>query len=272
MNIKDAIQQFRNKSPFEWESVATLSFIIITAIWMNSGSLITENERAANNIPWQQPVLEETSSGLATLFLGIIILRILPFFPLEIKRWKTLLPIYFIMATVFSFLHVSMMIGLRKIFWPILFESNYSFYGEIIRDSLYEYRKDLVTFTTFVLIFTFVREIKKARISRTSPITLKCGNSTVLLQPADFIYAKAAGNYVEIETPAGMKLIRSTLGELLETLAAAGCHAIRVHKSYIVNQARIDEIKPIAGGDMMLTLRSGHNIRASRRYASILKK
>ncbi len=271
MTISEHIRDFKTQLKQDWPAVTIIVSIILVATIMNTSSLITENTRNGNMLPWYNPFLGEASSGFASIILSLLVIRILHFHPYDTKKLKYLIPIYFATATTFSFLHVSIMVGIRKIFWPILFDSNYHFYGDIIQESLYEYRKDLGTFAMFLLVFTLVRAARETKAPQQDPITLKCGSTTLILQPDDFLYAKGAGNYAEIETTEGQKLARITLTDLEKALNEAHCDAIRIHRSLIVNRATISETNPIPGGDISLTLKNGHQLRASRRYKSALK-
>ena len=105
----------------------------------------------------------------------------------------------------------------------------------------------------------------------TQRLTLKCGGRVMHLEATNFLAAKAAGNYVEIDFQTGSHLARITLGELQNQLLEARVDAIRCHRSWLVNQDQIREIRPTGEGDVEITLDSGQQIPGSRRYRDQLR-
>lgn len=78
----------------------------------------------------------------------------------------------------------------------------------------------------------------------------------------------AAGNYVEVHTPARRHLVRATLSRLAQRLDPADF--LRVHRSHLVRANAIAEIAPWAHGDLRLILKDGSELMLSRRYRSLL--
>ena len=78
----------------------------------------------------------------------------------------------------------------------------------------------------------------------------------------------AAGNYVEVHTPARRHLVRATLSRLAQRLDPA--EFLRVHRSHLVRANAIAEIAPWAHGDLKLTLNDGSELMLSRRYRTLL--
>ena len=78
----------------------------------------------------------------------------------------------------------------------------------------------------------------------------------------------AAGNYVEVHTPARRHLVRATLSRLAQRLDPA--EFLRVHRSHLVRTNAIAEIAPWAHGDLKLTLQDGSELMLSRRYRNLL--
>ena len=78
----------------------------------------------------------------------------------------------------------------------------------------------------------------------------------------------AAGNYVEVHTPARRHLVRATLSRLAQRLDPA--EFLRVHRSHLVRANAIAEIAPWAHGDLKLTLTDGSELMLSRRYRNLL--
>ena len=65
-------------------------------------------------------------------------------------------------------------------------------------------------------------------------------------------------------------LARMTLSALEELLRRAGVSVIRVHRSRIVNRAKVREVLPTRNGDFVVRLLDGTEVRGSRRYREIL--
>ena len=90
----------------------------------------------------------------------------------------------------------------------------------------------------------------------------------VLLKTADIDFIEAAGNYVTIRTGHESYLVRETMAELERRLAPA--RFVRIHRSTIVNVARIKEIHPWFHGHHVVVLSTGDRLRLSRYQRSKL--
>lgn len=75
-------------------------------------------------------------------------------------------------------------------------------------------------------------------------IPVKQGNKTVLIDPKNILYIIASGYYAEIYTTSGKYVIRESLNNLEEQLAAE--IFFRIHRSTIVN---VDQVKEIVHSD-----------------------
>lgn len=227
----------------------------------------------------QVSTLQEATGEFTSI--AVIILMLVPVFalfdslPLTRANWKhTLLP-YLAFSVAFSAIHIFLMVMIREGLWPHLVGGEYEFFTTGFAEALYEYRKDAVTFGLYVLIWELQRQIRQAKASAkviADPISLKSGATTILLQPAEFLYAKSAGNYAEVTSLSGTQLARITLSDLADLLQAKDCDAVRIHRSVIVNRSAVMETAPIAGGDVTVKLRGGEVLRASRRYKDALER
>ena len=103
-------------------------------------------------------------------------------------------------------------------------------------------------------------------VRRSGALTLKSGGSTYVVNAADIISAKAAENYVEIQTLAKNYLVRMTLAELERLLAEASRRHVRVHRSYIVSLTHVTSVEPTGEGDVLITLADGAVVPGSRRF------
>jgi len=251
--------------------VATLAITAIFAA-VNSASMISDFDRIGQPIAWGKPVLYEISSAIAIILMLPLIIRAGEAWRPTRANWLSLLPRYFLATVAFSAGHVSLMVLMRKLLFQPLFGASYEFLANGYGAIPYEYWKDLRTFLVLTAGFFLLRELTVARAARAraEPIELRSGATRILLDPADFLLAKAAANYAEIITRSGESLARVTLTELERVLHSSGVDAVRVHRSILVNRVMIKRMDPLPGGDMMLTLKDGQKIRASRRFKSAL--
>jgi two-component system LytT family response regulator len=86
----------------------------------------------------------------------------------------------------------------------------------------------------------------------------------------DVDWMEAAGNYVRLHVGRESHLLRETMTHLEETLDAE--LFLRIHRSTIVNVARIRELQPTFGGDHVVLLRDGARLQLSRRYRTALER
>jgi DNA-binding LytR/AlgR family response regulator len=99
-----------------------------------------------------------------------------------------------------------------------------------------------------------------------SKIEVRDGSRTVWLDPADILWAEAAGNYVELHTTAGDLLHRTSLAALERELAP--CGFARIHRSRLVRRAAVRAVETNASGDFDAVLTDGARLGGSRRYRS----
>jgi two-component system LytT family response regulator len=84
-----------------------------------------------------------------------------------------------------------------------------------------------------------------------------------LIDAASIHWLEADDNYVHVHTAQARYLVRRTLNDLLQQL---GARFVRIHKSSAVNLAEVASLSPLFKGDFAIKLRSGHELRLSRRF------
>ncbi|GGD01747.1 hypothetical protein GCM10011342_08500 [Aquisalinus flavus] len=273
-------EQARDRRTDIWAWVAvviiTLGFFIVDIV-----SEMTDGTYAGEPGRWQQFVLFDGSSIVVLFALFPVLLWLTRRWPLSLQDWKRIIPIYALASLIWSAIHIAGMVAIRKVLYPLIFEGLYSFNraGGFWLEMLYEYRKDLLTFTLYLaVIYAFRhmadlrREVQTARTEarRSSRITLKSGGSTIFLDAQRVDWARAAGNYVEISAGGTVHLARISLTALDEQLQAAGTDIVRTHRSWLVNRARLREVRPTGEGDQIAILQSGEEVPVSRRYRDAL--
>jgi two-component system LytT family response regulator len=78
------------------------------------------------------------------------------------------------------------------------------------------------------------------------------------------VRVSADGNYVKVFTIMGAHHIRETMAGIESRLDPA--RFARIHRSEIVNVDFVKEIQPFFHGDSIVILKSGEELRVSRRY------
>jgi two-component system LytT family response regulator len=105
----------------------------------------------------------------------------------------------------------------------------------------------------------------EARTARDSgPVLARSHGRIVALQHEEIDWVEAAGNYLLLHAGPKAHLVRSTLTRLLERLEPSGF--VRIHRSAVVNLARVREVRATTGGDALAILRDGIDLAVSRRY------
>lgn len=255
----------------------TWVFILILTLvsWLVLASSTFDDLTRSGKDPGFEPWVREFASHSASLICFAIIPVMLSRFPVSAQTLVRSLPAHFIASVLFSLVHVSLMVSMRKLTYPILFDCPYEFGLTDPSIWLYEYRKDAYSYLIAATAFSMSRmleqsllEAKTAReeARRAGRLTLKSGGRTLMIEADDVIYAQAASNYVEITTPNRVHLARLTLANLEKLLTDAGTSHIRVHRSYIVNRDRIREISPTGDGNVSIRLDTGTEIPGSRSY------
>lgn len=242
---------------------------------INALSLITDADRAGLALdPREAFILELTSMvGLLVAFWFVALLE--RRMPISAETWKRTLLVYAFGSLVFSIVHVGIMIMLREVAFALVLGREYSFFDDFGRDSIYEYRKDILPYAAMVTALGLMRQLEESKLEAaaaradardTGRLTLKSGGRTVWLDAGSLDWAEAAGNYVEVRANGRTHLARISLSGLAEQLDEAGIDIARIHRSRLVNRAKVSEIVPSGDGDFVLKMRDGSELRGSRRY------
>jgi two-component system LytT family response regulator len=91
---------------------------------------------------------------------------------------------------------------------------------------------------------------------------VRCRGRTEIVDAADVDWFEAADDYVELHVGAAVHVVRERLAELEQRLDPA--RFVRIHRSAIVNLARIRTIAPRFRGDADVVLTGGATVRLSR--------
>lgn len=242
---------------------------------VNATSKVMEADRRGIAI---DPVFAwfEEMSGVGVLVLlfplvAIAVRRV----PIDADTWRQALPVHALFTLPFAALHIAGMVLTRKLYAVAFWDRGYVFFDNVAQDLLYEYRKELLAYVFFVLILWLVRSLEehkreveflRSTARSTGRLTLKCGGQSIWLDADEVLWAKAAGNYVEVQAGGATHLARMSLTALHDQLQSAGVDVVRVHRSYLVNRARVARVKPSGDGDIRIEMSDGSELRGSRRY------
>jgi DNA-binding LytR/AlgR family response regulator len=177
----------------------------------------------------------------------------------------------------FSLAHTAGMGALRLLWFNAIMGEAYRF--PLTLDRLaYEFAKDVISYGMLsvgvaVLGRLFRRAPAPAAVAAEPPpagsiaerfAVRKRGGREVMVEVADIDWVEAAGNYAVLHVGGDTFEIRSSLSKLEGELDAR--RFVRVHKSYVVNVARIAEVTPWISGDWRIRLQDGAEVNLSRRY------
>ncbi len=253
--------------------------MLIVSLLIQASTAHTELLRINAAADWREPWIKEATSHIVIFLLAPLIARILDRAPVSIQTWRWSAPIHLGGVIAFSLAHVTAMYAARKILLPVLAGAPYDFNLLTPENFFYEFQKDIFTYALLVFGFVTNRSLEQRRLELEAvrktargdkKLTLKSGGSTIMLDAANVIWAKAAGNYVEVGTGSKVFLARMTLSGLERLLAEAGNDHIRVHRSHLVRRDKIVLIKPTGEGDVTIEMNDGAILPGSRRYRNQL--
>jgi hypothetical protein len=206
-------------------------------------------------------------------------------FPLHWDTWRRQLPWYVLASLVFSLVHVAGMVALRVVAYRWL-GGDYDF-GPWGRELLYEYLKDVRSFTSMVLgieVYRFLLRRWQGEASlldvpdegppvepleRPERFLVRKLGRDFLVAAADIEWLQAAGNYVNLRVRGHDYPLRSTIAGVEAKLDPQ--RFARVHRSYLVNLDHVVSIEPLESGDARLYLKDATVLPCSRRYRSELR-
>lgn len=258
----------RRPSVGPWVVVALVG---VAVALVNGTSDIMEHRRMGLDIHWSEPALWEISSVA-------VIVAMAPLIGMGVRRWTPggdNLPlaalIHLGLTIPFSLAHILAIFVIRETaYWAV--GDRYGFFDQGVATTLlYEWRKDVLVYAAIAAVYWwFQRQAERPPPERAGEqrIEIRDGATAVFLAPADILLVEAAGNYIEFHTPARTHLVRGTLASWEARLAGRGF--ARVHRSRLVNRARIQAMKPTPSGDVEITLDDGRTVLGSRRYREAL--
>ena len=108
-------------------------------------------------------------------------------------------------------------------------------------------------------------EVARARLGAMRRLPVPEGEGLKLIDCGSIHWLEADDNYVHVHTAEREYLLRRTLQDLLQQLGEE--RFLRIHKSTAVNVAEIVALDRMPKGDYEVRLKSGQQLRLSRRFA-----
>lgn len=246
---------------------ATIALVGVVVAFVNATSGIIEHAGGH----WLAPILWEGTSFVSLAAMAPAVGWAMRRWPFTRETIATAALIHFGLTIPFALIHIMIIFVTREAaYWAV--GARYGFFDDgVAITMLYEWRKDVLVYAAFAATYAvFQRRFdqRTAAESADTRIEIRDGGSAVFLAPTDILFVEAAGNYIEFHTAPRTHLVRGTLSAWEARLTARGF--IRVHRSRLVNRAKITALKPTPAGDIEITLGEGRTVLGSRRYRAVL--
>ena len=268
-----------------WGCFMLISWFAINMLVLSTSTYM-EHIRRGEPLPFWAPLCWELSS------ISVILLLI----PVGIwinDRWlgqvsfKYWLGWNLLLSLPFSMTHVAAMVGIRKLCYWTLGE-NYIF-GDLPREFLYEYNKDIQSYFTLALLIFGYRLLVRRLQGEASYLAqgdsendeddkdpdylperllIKKLGREFLVPVNDIEWVEAAGNYANLYSKGAVYPMRITMDKLEKRLPS---RFVRIHRSSIVNIDHIKEMQSLDSGDYEVTMHNGKRLSLSRRYREEFK-
>jgi hypothetical protein len=241
----------------------------------------------AQDVAWHGGVYDAGTPLLWEMTSIAVIMLLTPILFVAVRRirrasgWWLRIGLAVAAILLFSALHIAGMVGLRKL---VLFLAGGAYdFRFSVATLIYEFRKDVITCLLIGGALWLLDGYRGAQQSgaATTPaaadppspaphmVWLRDGTTRIRIEPSDILWVSSAGNYVEYSLADGVNhLVRGTLAA--EEGRLTPFNIVRVHRTRLVNLARVSALKAGANGDFELTLDTGQTVSGSRRYRGAL--
>ena len=262
-------RSFDGRVPVVWAVLLVISSIAQTYVYM------ADEARRGVPMAFDRALVIQGTSHL-------VIAALLPALYWLQRRWPASgglrnILILGLAVVPFSLAHTAGMAALRLLWFNAIMGEAYRF--PLTLDRLaYEFAKDVISYGMLsVGVAVLGRLFRRAPALAAAPAepppagsiaerfaVRKRGGREIMVEVADIDWVEAAGNYAVLHVGGDTFEIRSSLSKLEGELDAR--RFVRVHKSYVVNVARIAEVTPWISGDWRIRLQDGAEVNLSRRY------
>ncbi len=252
---------------------------LILAAALGASSFWIEDTRNGIAAPaWCYAVTEATSVVMLFVLTPLLLRLTARLDPRRIGWPRTLLG-HLAGFALGSAAHIAGMVALRLLLFP-LFGRSYSFGtpGHLGLQLVYEIRKDAVIYLGLVaLLWLVARARRRAQVtvivqpataSSAARLEIRDGARRIWVDPAEILWAEAAGNYVELHLAGASHLQRQTLAALEQQLADHDF--VRIHRSRLVNRRHVRSVAGNDSGDFTVILADGRQLAGGRRWRDAL--
>ena len=166
--------------------------------------------------------------------------------------------------------------GLQKLKYPpsVVFVTAYSEFAlEAFKVNAVDYLVKPVETDRLAQAINRVRDnvALHMQAQKSERISVEKGGKKILISIDKIRFVMARDDYAYLQTDTDRYFSTVSLAQLEKRLEGHGF--FRVHRGYLVNLAMVEEVEPVSGGTLLLTLNGvSEKIPVSRRRVSLLKK
>ena len=265
--------------PFDWRVPAVWTAIFVVSIVTRTYVGVVDMAWRGHPIPFDHVLAIEVASH-------IVVAALVPALYWLHRRWPIMgglrnVAIHVLAVVPFSVVHTLGMAALRLLWFSGILGEAYSFPLTFERLA-YEFAKDVFSYGmlsggVFLLRYLFGRRgasvPAEAQPASAPPVidprlperfAVRRRGKEIMVEVADIDWVEASGNYAVLHVGGETLEIRSSLTRLENELDPK--RFVRVHKSHLVNIARVVEVTPWVNGDWRIRLQGGAEVNLSRRY------
>lgn len=232
-----------------WRALPLFALAIVALNTINIFTAIQDEP----DVHWIYPAVEQGSSALtaiASIWIARLAYRAAPID--SRPRWRVL-AVHAVGLLAFCALHVVGFYLLRKAVFGLL-DLPYAY--DLTERFIYELRKDAFGYVIGTAAFwAMTRLYGQPATAPETPATfdIRDGAKVTRVAVCDILAVSSAGNYVEFALADGRRpLMRSSLAAIEAELTPRGF--VRTHRSWLVNAARVTELRPEKSGDYAVSL------------------
>jgi hypothetical protein len=269
-----------DRGSVDWREIAVWAALLAVSVFAHAHVEALNEARRGVELPYGRALAIEVSSH-------IVVAAMIPALYWMHRRWPIgggprNLAVHVLALVPFSLAHTIGMAALRLVWFSGILGEDYSF--PITVDRLaYEFAKDVVNYGMLSAGVMAMRHIfgrppapaeapappPAAQPAAVAPalaerFAVRKRGREIMVEVTDIDWIEAAGNYAVLHVGGETLEIRSSLSRLEGELDPR--RFVRVHKSYVVNVARIAEVTPWISGDWRIRLQDGAEVNLSRRY------
>ena len=263
---------------FDGRQVAAWAVLLAVSVIAHAYVEVANEARSGVALAFGRAVAIEVASHLVVAAMVPVLYLMHARWPIAASRRNLALHVAGVVP--FSLVHTLGLWGLRHVWFAGVLGEAYSLPLTLDRFG-FEFAKDIVNYGMLsagvvAMRHFFVRPAPAGppaavrgdppppAAPRPERFAVRKAGREILVAVADIDWIEAAGNYAVLHVAGDALEIRSSLSRLEGELDPQ--RFVRVHKSAMVNIARIAEVTPWMSGDWRIRLQDGAEVNLSRRY------